>query len=268
MSLLWVICGAGCGVGKTTVARKLCQVLPACVYAKCGRGKSKAYKWGNFFRDLPALTRFVAAHRLSADHIVVESNAWARQGRGDITVFVDGVEGKTDFRRDTPRLRARADVSVHAGASTTDWRRTIGSKVKVRVLRDAVCRIMADQQHYLFGPQPRARTKVWFESVGCHVFGLGLASLLGNVDRFGTLREAAKAAEMSYRHAWNLIHAAEKHLGRTLLIRRAGGPGGGKSTLSPDGGHMLDVFNKLSEEVAEFADDRFSALYGRRHANG
>ena len=44
MSLVWVICGAGGGVGKTTLAQKLCKILPGSVYAKCGHSPAKSGK--------------------------------------------------------------------------------------------------------------------------------------------------------------------------------------------------------------------------------
>ncbi len=112
-----------------------------------------------------------------------------------------------------------------------------------------------------------ARTKVWFEVGGSHVFGRGLARLLESVDRLGTLRAAAGEVKMSYRYAWELIRVAERHLGKALIVRRAGGLRGGASALTADGEHMLGVFRRLNEEVAAFADDRFEALCKRENAD-
>lgn len=109
-------------------------------------------------------------------------------------------------------------------------------------------------------PAPSVRTKVWIETAGSRVFGSGLARLLENIERFGSLRRAADEAGMSYRYAWNLIGAAEDDLRTRLIIRRTGGSGGGGSALSAEGRRLLGIFRALSREVADFADARFGAL--------
>ncbi|MFH1615576.1 MAG: hypothetical protein ABIG61_10905 [Planctomycetota bacterium] len=264
MSLTWVISGAGRGVGKTTLALQLCKVLPDSVYTKCGRSSAKAGKPGRFFSNLAQLESFIETSRSSSNHIVVESNALALLGQGDILIFIDGIPGKAQFRNDTEQLRAAADIEICRNAVTADWKKILSAKVKSKCLLKAVCSCLAAQKQYLFGSEPVVRSKVWFESAGLHVFGTGLARLLENVDRLGTLQEAARAADMSYRYAWNLIHTAEVHLGKTLINRHAGGRHGGSSVLSHDGLYILKVFKQLNEEVAVFADRRFAKLFAGR----
>ncbi len=261
MGLVWVICGAGRGVGKTTLALRLCEALPASIYAKHGHGKPRADKPGNFFRTLDELESFMDASRKSAEHVVVECNQWALENHGDITIFVDGIPGVTRFREDTRQLKAKADLLIAADVSPASWKRPLQKAIESKEIIDAVRSIMAEHRRHFFGRSPKVRTKVWFEKSGSHVFGSGLARLLENVDRLGSLQDAARAANMSYRYAWNLISAAEKHLGRTLVLRRAGGCNGGGSSLCEEGRRMLDAFRRLDREVADFADERFSALF-------
>lgn len=267
MSLVWVICGAGRGVGKTTLALQLCEALPDSVYAKCGRSRTKSDRPGKFFGNLAELESFIDATRNSNRHIVIESNALAKLAGSNIIIFIDGVEGKTHFRNDTEQLRAVADMKVCHNAALADWKKTLSAKVNSKTIRDTVCDLLITQKRYLFGSEPAVRSKVWFESAGTHIFGCGLAHLLENVNRSGTLRDAAKAANMSYRYAWNLIRMAENHFGKTLIDRHAGGADGGGSALSCDGQHMLKVFKQLNKEVASFADRRFLKLYNRDKAN-
>jgi len=259
MATVWVICGAGSGVGKTTLARRLCEVLPAAVYAKGGHGRVKPGKCENFFRRAAELKAFVAEARERHEHVVIESNAWARAGRGDVTIYIDGVSGKTRFRRDAGRLRAAADVRIAPGAVSADWEGPLREALGRGGLCDAVCGVLSAQQRHLFGARPHVRTKVWIEAAGAHVFGVGLARLLRNVARLGSLRKAAEATNMSYRRAWDLIGQAEGHLGAKLLDRHAGGRGGGQSTLLPAGERLLEVFERLTEEVGDFVEERFAA---------
>lgn len=104
------------------------------------------------------------------------------------------------------------------------------------------------------------RTKVWFTIGDLRTFGAGLARLLENIDRYGTLSRSARESGMSYRHAWNLIRNAEEHLRKRLIVKYPGGPGGGRSELSKDGRRLLAAFQHLNREVARYADSRFSEL--------
>ena len=265
MGLLWVVCGAGRGVGKTTLALKLCEVLPRSVYAKYGHGRPKAGKPGNYFTRAAKLRAFVEGS--SAAHIVVECNAWAREGGGDVAIYIEGVKGKTRVRKDAEELRARADLKISPSSSQADWGRVLRERLSDKPLRGAVRDVLAAQKRLLFGVHPKACSKVWFELADSHVFGSGLARLLENVDRSGSLRQAARAADMSYRYAWDLVRRAEKHLDKALVEKHAGGPGGGGSKLTAEGRHMLNVFRHLSEEIASFAEQRFQALYHKERAN-
>lgn len=261
MSNVWAICGAGRGVGKTTLAQKLCALLPNSIYAKCGHGVPKAGKPANFFPTTAALAEFVRASSRTADHIVVESNAWVLSAKADIIVFIDGNPKRTRFRKDAAALRHAAHLHVCAGVARSEWRSTLERLLHDEHLCEAVCDLLAGQQSRLAGTRPEVRTKVWLETAGVRVFGNGLARLLESVDIMGTLGGAAGEAGLSYRYAWNLIRSAEGQLGRKLVIRHTGGAGGGSSVLSEHGRHMLSLFQTLNSDVAAYADRRLSDLY-------
>lgn len=107
----------------------------------------------------------------------------------------------------------------------------------------------------------RAMTKVWLEADGRRAFGSGLAKLLRQIERTGSLTQACKSAGMSYRYAWKLIRSAETHFGRPLVHAHPGGPGGGGSELSADGRRLMEVFSTLEADVAAFANERLAKLY-------
>ena len=116
MATLWTICGAGRGAGKTHLALGLCDALPNSVYAKQGCGQAKPGKPENFFRTERELASFVESCQDSYDHLVVESNAWARSGRGDIIIFLDRVSEQGNMRGDVEQLRSKSDIHVSPGA--------------------------------------------------------------------------------------------------------------------------------------------------------
>ncbi len=262
-AMLWVIGGAGRHVGKTTVANRLCAVLPNSVYAKCGHGKPKSHKQPNYFRNEGELSRFVTGARQRAKHVVVEYNGWAHEGRGDVTIYIDAQPGRRAMRADAAALRAAADLCVCADSTPTEWRKALTRARVPAALRRKVVGVLARHQRVVAGG-PEVRTKVWFEADGKRVFGSGIGRLLAAIDQLGTLTAAAKDVKMSYRYAWQLLRTAEAHVGEALVARQTGGATGGGTALTDHGRHALSVFQQLNRDVADFADQRFSDLYEQK----
>lgn len=265
--MTWVICGAGRRVGKTHLADRFCALLPKSVYVKQGHGRPKRRKSANFFRSAGQVKAFVEAHREEFDHFVIESNGLAREHVGDVIVFIDPPPGRADVRRDADALRAAAHVRIAPGASRRHWRRALAGRVGPE-LRDRLCEALAEQADFLSQCRLAAVTKLRLDAGGHRVFGEGLARLLAEIDRTGSLRKACDVAGMSYRYAWKLIRSAESHLGRPLVHARPGGAGGGGSSLSLDGRRLLDVFRRLDADVAAYAAKRFAQLYGKDAVDG
>lgn len=135
--LLWVVCGAGRGVGKTHLARSLCRVLPGAVCAKQGTSPRRPEKAENYFRTDQELDAFCERER-DRLHVVVESNALVRRGKGDIIIYLGGGaaggrHGKPAAspghsfpdgeRPDAGWLRARAHIVLgEEGRAAEDWR--------------------------------------------------------------------------------------------------------------------------------------------------
>ena len=197
MSVVWAICGAGRGVGKTTLAFKLCALLPKSVYAKCGHGVPQEGKPANFFNTTAALDEFVQSASGTAEHIVVESNAWVLGGNANIAIFIDGSPERGRLRHDAESLRRAAHLHVSAGATRAQWLSTLEKLLPDERLAEPVCDLLSDQRNYLARMQPEVRTKVWLESAGMRVFGNGLARLLKNVETMGTLGGAAGETGLS-----------------------------------------------------------------------
>lgn len=76
------------------------------------------------------------------------------------------------------------------------------------------------------------KLKVWFEQDGEYIFGDGRAELLRLIEQSNSIKKAATALKMSYRHAWGQIRKMEKRLGIKLVETRVGGKGGGKADLT------------------------------------
>ncbi len=96
------------------------------------------------------------------------------------------------------------------------------------------------------------RYKIWFESENGYVFGRGAYLLLKNIEKYGSLRKAAMALGMSYRHAWGMIKEIEAHLGKEVIESERGGKGGGKSLLTKYGVELIENYERY-DMVFEYA---------------
>lgn len=139
--LLWVVCGAGRGVGKTHLARSLCRVLPGAVRAKQGTSPRRPGKAENYFQTDQELDDFCERER-DRLHVVVESNALVRRGKGDIIIYLGGARAGSGAggrrgepaaspghsspegeRPDAGWLRARAHIVLgEEGRAAEGWR--------------------------------------------------------------------------------------------------------------------------------------------------
>jgi molybdate transport system regulatory protein len=254
---IWVVCGAGRGVGKTKIAQGLVDLLHSGVYAKCGHNAKKAGKPDLYFDTMKALNSFVSDCYDKYENIVIESNAYALSGKADFVIYIDGAESATSFRDDCDKLKSLSDIEICSDSTIEKWQRTLKAKLKNdQDVRD-MCRLFSAQRRYLFGCSPRIRSKVWFEVDGKHLLGKGLAALLEQIDKGLTLQNAADNVHISYRKAWELISEAEHLLGCKLVVRQSGGKKGGESRLSKKGESLLSAYELTNKEVTAYAKRKF-----------
>src|SRR5438874_9342798 len=86
---------------------------------------------------------------------------------------------------------------------------------------------------------------------GMTVLGEREARLLDAVDRVRSIKDAASDAGISYRTAWSAIQQMEQALGRPMVSSRAGGPGGGATTLTDEGRRLLSAYQELRRRLEE-----------------
>jgi molybdate transport system regulatory protein len=86
---------------------------------------------------------------------------------------------------------------------------------------------------------------------GATVIGDREARLLEAVDRVHSIKDAAADAGISYRTAWSAIQQMEQALGRPMVTSRAGGPGGGATTLTDEGRRLLAAYQDLRRRLED-----------------
>ncbi|MGI9952567.1 LysR family transcriptional regulator [Moorellaceae bacterium AZ2] len=105
------------------------------------------------------------------------------------------------------------------------------------------------------------RYKIWLEE-GEHIFGEGLFALLREIERRGSINQAAQQLHMSYRQAWGRIKKAEERLGFRLLVTRIGGEAGGGAELTPEGRRLVENYHRFREEADQAIRDAFERNFG------
>lgn len=104
------------------------------------------------------------------------------------------------------------------------------------------------------------KLRIWIEKDGQLVFGRGREILLLAIDETGSLSQATKKLNMSYRGAWGRLKASETRLG-LKLTERSGKKKRGME-LTKEGRDLLEKYRMLRKETEEFLSSRAKDIFG------
>lgn len=93
---------------------------------------------------------------------------------------------------------------------------------------------------------------LWLEANGQHFFGPGPVELLERIAETGSISEAAKAMNMSYKKAWELVNTLNAQTVNPVVIPRTGGEKGGGSTITAEAAELIKYHRYLRERFAAF----------------
>jgi molybdate transport system regulatory protein len=106
--------------------------------------------------------------------------------------------------------------------------------------------------------QLKLRSSYWIvDADGNIIIGKGRAEILKNIEKTGSINQAAKIMKMSYKGVWSKIKATEKHLNQKIVLsdRKEG------TRLTPRGKELLAQY-KLLEKTCMASDDKiFSRIF-------
>ncbi|HIJ79535.1 MAG: winged helix-turn-helix domain-containing protein [Desulfobulbaceae bacterium] len=105
------------------------------------------------------------------------------------------------------------------------------------------------------------RGRLWLTGSEGTFLGYGRVVLLERIGEHGSISEAARSMEMSYRHAWDLLASMNRQAGAKLVETSRGGKNGGGARLTAVGEEAVRIFWKyhgrfnelLKEMTAEMA---------------
>src|SRR6185503_14968077 len=105
-----------------------------------------------------------------------------------------------------------------------------------------------------------ARLSIRIDFEGSESFGPGKVRLLELIEQHGSIRSAAAAMNMSYRHAWLLLQAVEDTFGAPVMTTATGGAKGGGAKLTELGKSIIARYRAIEKEAAKAAASELSEL--------
>ena len=106
--------------------------------------------------------------------------------------------------------------------------------------------------------QLKLRSSYWIvDEDGNIIIGKGRAEILKNIEKTGSINQAAKVMKMSYKGVWSKIKATEKHLKQSIVHadRKEG------SRLTRQGKELLEQFKQLEKKCMTQDDIIFSKIF-------
>ena len=90
--------------------------------------------------------------------------------------------------------------------------------------------------------------------------GPGKAELLEAIHRTGSISQAAKSMNMSYRRAWQLVDTMNQCFQSALVETQTGGSHGGGAVLSEFGLQVLQKFRQMEQKAKQTLADEFAEM--------
>ncbi|MBD2751775.1 winged helix-turn-helix domain-containing protein [Spirosoma validum] len=110
----------------------------------------------------------------------------------------------------------------------------------------------------------RINGRIWLETEstdGAERFmGIGRLDLLSHIQRTGSINQAAKAMNMSYKRAWDLVHSMNTQADAPLVTTQTGGSTGGGAIVTEEGEKYLVHYRALQSRFQQFLTDELANL--------
>jgi molybdate transport system regulatory protein len=90
--------------------------------------------------------------------------------------------------------------------------------------------------------------------------GPGKIELLELIDAHGSISEAARMMDMSYRRAWLLVAELNQSFRQQVTTARTGGKGGGHAVLTEFGHELIQLYRKIERDAAKAAAEPMEKL--------
>lgn len=103
---------------------------------------------------------------------------------------------------------------------------------------------------------------LWLRAGSETLAGATRIALLAAIREAGSITGAAKAVGISYKAAWEAVDAMNNLAGEALVVRAAGGKGGGGTILTPRAERLIETFYAIEREHRSFMERASAAIEG------
>jgi molybdate transport system regulatory protein len=104
------------------------------------------------------------------------------------------------------------------------------------------------------------KIKIRIDFDDSHAVGPGKIALLERMRDCGSLSQAARELDMSYRRAWQLLDSLNTSFNEPVIVTSIGGKGGGGSEITKLGLALIDAYRALEQEMTARAQQFFKPL--------
>jgi len=105
---------------------------------------------------------------------------------------------------------------------------------------------------------PTVRLRVDFATLCC--VGPGKIALLEAIHRTGSLSQAARDLDMSYRRGWQLLWSVNTSFRVPVVVTATGGRGGGGAQVTPFGRELISSYRAFERDAQTRAARAFKAI--------
>jgi molybdate transport system regulatory protein len=113
---------------------------------------------------------------------------------------------------------------------------------------------MPDSIHHILreGSTFKVNGSLWIECDEERYFGPGRVELLERIDKTGSIKQAAKQMNMSYKKAWEMISALNAKSARPVVIAQTGGEKGGGSKITDEARELILYHQEMRKRFRDF----------------
>ena len=90
--------------------------------------------------------------------------------------------------------------------------------------------------------------------------GPGKVDLLESIDQVGSISEAARQSNISYRRAWNMVDTMNQCFNEPLVNSVAGGKGGGGAALTSFGKKVVEIYRNMESKANMATQEEWNCL--------
>jgi molybdate transport system regulatory protein len=109
---------------------------------------------------------------------------------------------------------------------------------------------------------PKLKLKATLRIVGEEIpfFGPGRLQLLENIEKTGSINQAAKNMSMSYKKAWKMISSMNEQAKKPLVTLQTGGSSGGGAIVTEQGHEIMNYYQALHQRFEAFLEQESKNL--------